>query len=161
MFLSMFPFGASVEPRCEKTGLRGFRPGPTQTGLYSHRRWLEAWKFGVRKSRKCTIRVAKTRALISFAVAAKLICVFVFAYAESRFSHDAAPFIIRFVRSIISMLQKLYFPRKAVYHLILLISVLRPVSGTQYRLILSHWVTNQTIWSLRGQACLVSLWCVA
>ena len=30
------------EPRCEKTGLRGFRPGPTQTGLYSHRRWLEA-----------------------------------------------------------------------------------------------------------------------
>ena len=30
------------EPRCEKTGLRGFRPGSTQTGLYSHRRWLEA-----------------------------------------------------------------------------------------------------------------------
>ena len=30
------------EPRCEKTGLRGVRPGPTQTGLYSHRRWLEA-----------------------------------------------------------------------------------------------------------------------
>ena len=30
------------EPRCEKTGLRGLRPGPTQTGLYSHRRWLEA-----------------------------------------------------------------------------------------------------------------------
>ena len=32
----------SVEPRCEKTGLRGFLPGPTQTGLYSHRRRLEA-----------------------------------------------------------------------------------------------------------------------
>ena len=30
------------EPRCEKTGLRGFRPGPTQTGLFSHTRWLEA-----------------------------------------------------------------------------------------------------------------------
>ena len=30
------------EPCCEKTSLRGFRPGPTQTGLYSHRRWLEA-----------------------------------------------------------------------------------------------------------------------
>ena len=29
------------EPRCEKTGLQGFRPGPTQTGLYSHRRLLE------------------------------------------------------------------------------------------------------------------------
>ena len=25
------------EPRCEKTGFRGFRPDPTQTGLYSHR----------------------------------------------------------------------------------------------------------------------------
>ena len=30
------------EPRCEKTGHRGVRPGPTQTGLYRHRRWLEA-----------------------------------------------------------------------------------------------------------------------
>ena len=38
----------------------------------------------------CTIRVAKTKTLISFAVTAKLICVFVFAYAKSRFSHDAA-----------------------------------------------------------------------
>ena len=32
----------TIEPRCEKTGLRGFRSGPTQTGLYSHRRWIEA-----------------------------------------------------------------------------------------------------------------------
>ena len=31
-----------IEPRCEKTGLRGFRPGPTQTELYNHRPWLEA-----------------------------------------------------------------------------------------------------------------------
>ena len=30
------------EPRCEKTGLRGFRPGPTQTRLHYHTRWLEA-----------------------------------------------------------------------------------------------------------------------
>ena len=36
------------------------------------------------------MRVAKTKALISFAVTAKLICVFVFAYAKSRFSYDAA-----------------------------------------------------------------------
>ena len=85
------------EPRCEKTGLRGFRPGPTQTGLYSHRRWLEALNFGFKK-RDCTIRVAKTKALISaktkalisFAVTAKLNCVFVFAYAKSRFSHNKA-----------------------------------------------------------------------
>ena len=33
---------ATYGPRCEKTGLRGFRPGPTLTGLHSHRKWLEA-----------------------------------------------------------------------------------------------------------------------
>ena len=38
----------------------------------------------------CTIYVVKTKTLISFAVTAKLICVFVFAYAKSGFSHDAA-----------------------------------------------------------------------
>ena len=38
--------------------------------------------------------MAKTKALISFAVTAKLICVFVFAYAKSRFSHDAAQLVI-------------------------------------------------------------------
>ena len=32
----------------------------------------------------------KTKGLISFAVTAKLICVFVFAYAKSRFSHNEA-----------------------------------------------------------------------
>ena len=37
--------------------------------------------------------IAKTKALISFAVTAKLICIFVFAYAKSRFSHDAAQMI--------------------------------------------------------------------
>ena len=30
------------EPRCEKTGLRGIRPCPTQTRLCSDRKWLEA-----------------------------------------------------------------------------------------------------------------------
>ena len=34
--------------------------------------------------------LAKTKALISFVVTAKLICVFVFAYAKIRFPHDAA-----------------------------------------------------------------------
>ena len=32
----------TVEPRCEKTGLRDFRPDPTKTGLYSHRICLDA-----------------------------------------------------------------------------------------------------------------------
>ena len=36
------------------------------------------------------MRVAKTKTLISFAVTAKLICVFVFAYADRWFSHEAA-----------------------------------------------------------------------
>ena len=30
------------EPRRKKTGLRGFRPGPTQIGLYKLRKELEA-----------------------------------------------------------------------------------------------------------------------
>ena len=38
------------------------------------------------------MRVAKTKALISFAATTKLIGVFVFAYAKSWFSHDAAHF---------------------------------------------------------------------
>ena len=38
----------------------------------------------------CSVYVAKIKALISFAVTAKLICVFVFAYAIRWFSHDAA-----------------------------------------------------------------------
>ena len=40
--------------------------------------------------RDCTIYVAKTKALISFAATARLICVFVFAYAKCWFSHDVA-----------------------------------------------------------------------
>ena len=31
-----------AEPRREKTGLRGFRPGPTQTDLYKLRKEIEA-----------------------------------------------------------------------------------------------------------------------
>ena len=46
--------------------------------------------FRFKKKRKCTIRVAKTKALISFAVTAKLICAFVFAKADCWFSHEAA-----------------------------------------------------------------------
>ena len=44
--------------------------------------------------RDCTIRVAKTKALISFALTAKLICVFVFAYTKSRFSHKETQIIV-------------------------------------------------------------------
>ena len=41
----------------------------------------------------CIIYAAKTKALISYAVTAKLICVFVFAYAERWFSHDTAQIV--------------------------------------------------------------------
>ena len=40
----------------------------------------------------------KTKALISFAVTAKLICVFVFAYAKSQFFHDEAHIILGSVK---------------------------------------------------------------
>ena len=65
------------------------RSGQTQTELYKHRGGLEAENFVLRK-KNCTIPVAKTKVLISFAVTAKLICAFVFAYAQCWFSHDAA-----------------------------------------------------------------------
>ena len=48
----------------------------------------------------CTIYVAKTKALISFAVTAHLICGFVFANAKSRFSYDAAQLRLILVRSV-------------------------------------------------------------
>ena len=55
--------------------------------------WAEqsqASNFRFKKKKNCTIRVVKTKALISFAVTAKLICAFVFAYPKIRFSNDAA-----------------------------------------------------------------------
>ena len=74
----------------------GFQIGLTQTELYKgrrwhcDRRWLEAGNFGFRKQRNYSVQVVKTKALISFAVTAKLICVFVFTNAECWFSHAAA-----------------------------------------------------------------------
>ena len=55
----------------------------------------------------CTIYVAKTKALVSFAVTAKLICVFVFAYAKCWFSHDAAQmvFLIDFPKAKLQRIQ--------------------------------------------------------
>ena len=44
-------------------------------------------------TRDCTINVEKTKALIRCAVTTQLICIFVFAYAKSRFSNDAAQIV--------------------------------------------------------------------
>ena len=90
------PMLTQNEPRRQKTGLWGFRPGPTQIRLGNHRRWLEARNFGTRKLLS-TIHVAITKALIS---CAELICGFVFAYAKIRFSHAAAQ--ITTLRSILN-----------------------------------------------------------
>ena len=48
----------------------------------------KAGNFGFKKKRDCAICVAKTKALIRFAVTAKLFCIFVSAYADFRFSHE-------------------------------------------------------------------------
>ena len=48
---------------------------------------LEIW---VLESKGIVLFVAKTKALISFAVTAKLICAYVFAYADRWFCHDVA-----------------------------------------------------------------------
>ena len=57
-----------------------------------------AWKFRFRfkKKRYCItiIHAEKTKALISFAVTAKLIFAFVFAYTKCLFSQDAAHIIL-------------------------------------------------------------------
>ena len=65
----------------EKTCLQGFEPGQTQTGLYSYRKWLEAsnseglyYLCGENKD---------AGQVCSY-------CAADFAFAESRFSHDAA-----------------------------------------------------------------------
>ena len=72
--------------------------------LYKHRRWLEASNSRFRKYLGIVLswdRVAKTKALINFAVSAKLICAFaklicafVFAYVKCWFSPDFVAQII-------------------------------------------------------------------
>ena len=44
-----------------------------------HKQTCTVTEAGFKKKRNCTIHVAKTKGLISFAVTAKLICAFVFA----------------------------------------------------------------------------------
>ena len=44
----------------------------------------------------------KTKVLISCAVTAQLICDFVFAYANSRFSHDVAEIVLVLSVSVVS-----------------------------------------------------------
>ena len=51
----------SYEPRHEKIGLWGFRPGPTQTGLYHDRGLLEASNLGFRKYTDCKLFICENK----------------------------------------------------------------------------------------------------
>ena len=62
----------------------------TNQAAQSQKQARSFFNFGFKKKRKCTIHVAKKKALISFAVTVKLICVFVFEYADCWFSHKVA-----------------------------------------------------------------------
>ena len=55
---------------------------------YPCRSMLEAWNFGLKKKRSCSICVAKTKTLTSCAVTD--LCIFIFAYARCLFSYVAA-----------------------------------------------------------------------
>ena len=57
-------------------------------------RGLKFWFYI--EERNCSIGVAKTKALISFAVSAKLICAFVFAYEDCWFFHGAAHILLSY-----------------------------------------------------------------
>ena len=57
---------------------------PTHIGLFSQRRYIEALNVGCRNKRESITCVAKTKALISYAVTTLLICVFVFTHAKKQ-----------------------------------------------------------------------------
>ena len=62
------------EHRHEKTCLRGFRRGKTQTGLLSYRDKLESCNFGFSKYRYYTIEVANDKGAYQTARMRRLIC---------------------------------------------------------------------------------------
>ena len=80
--VSSSSMGKYYEPLYEKTNDLLVRVGLTEVVMYSHKRRLNAWNFGFIKKMDCTIRVAKTKALISYAITAQLDCTFVFAHAD-------------------------------------------------------------------------------
>ena len=58
--------------------------GLFRIGLFSQRRYIEALNVGCRNKRESITCVAKTKALISYAVTTLLICVFVFEHAKKQ-----------------------------------------------------------------------------
>ena len=76
----------------EKTCLRGFRPGPTQKGLYSHRRWIiKGMKILDLDSREIILSIhGKQGGGIKCGYCAADLRICFFTYAKIKFSHDAA-----------------------------------------------------------------------
>ena len=69
----------------------------------------------------CTIRVMKTKALISFAVTAKLICALVFTYAKSRASHYVSQlFMSLFIILTLKFTRKLLYIKLVLFSLVYL-----------------------------------------
>ena len=75
---SQWKLTINIEPRHEKTCLRGFHPSETQTCLLNNRSLLESWNFGYNKDRyyNCSCTCWSVPLL--------------FAYGINRFSHDVA-----------------------------------------------------------------------
>ena len=85
---------------------------------------VRGWKFWILKEEELyypCILVAKTKALISFAATAKLICALVFAYADCLFSHAVAQiqmfYMIMCVKSLYEH-EKRVLKRKKKYNVI-------------------------------------------
>ena len=76
-----------TEPTHEKTQSGVSTRSDTNRSVLSQK---QARSFGLKKKWDCTVCVAKTKTLISCAVNAQLICVFVFAYAGCWFSYSVA-----------------------------------------------------------------------
>ena len=71
---SVLPY---YEPRHEKTCLRDFQSGKTQTSLLSYRDLLESWNFGLSKYRYYTIKEANNEGADLTARMRRLIFTFV------------------------------------------------------------------------------------
>ena len=82
------------EPRSEKTGSSGFPTRSNTNRAVQPQKMARGLKFRIKVEESVYYPyIAKTKALISCAGTAQLICVSVFAYAKSRFSHNEAHFI--------------------------------------------------------------------
>ena len=68
----------------------GFWPGLTQTGLQQLQKMARSSKFHIYREEELNYPCSENKGVISFAVTAKLICVFAFAYADCWFSCAAA-----------------------------------------------------------------------